>query len=68
MTLLQFTDAPAVACTENAYGGQLVEDPTLVGQYRSAYDLARAAALSSEVPLDRIVSAAKEFATDEHRP
>ncbi|MFJ7494578.1 Scr1 family TA system antitoxin-like transcriptional regulator [Streptomyces sp. NPDC097727] len=67
VTLMQFTDAPAVAYTESAYSGQLVEDPLLVEQYRSAYDLARAAALSPEVSLDRIVSAAKEFATDEHR-
>ncbi|MFE7264267.1 DUF397 domain-containing protein [Streptomyces sp. NPDC057592] len=30
VALLPFTDAPAVACTESAYGGQLVEDPPLV--------------------------------------
>ncbi|WLQ51681.1 helix-turn-helix transcriptional regulator [Streptomyces poriferorum] len=46
-----------------AYSGQLVEEPLLVEQFRSAYDLARAAALSPEASLQRIVSAAKEFAT-----
>ncbi|WP_405749913.1 helix-turn-helix transcriptional regulator [Streptomyces sp. NBC_00012] len=65
MTLMQFTEAPSVVYTESAYSGQLVEEPMLVEQYRSAYDLARAAALSPEASLDRIVSAAKEFATDE---
>ncbi|MFE2020836.1 Scr1 family TA system antitoxin-like transcriptional regulator [Streptomyces sp. NPDC059499] len=63
MTLMQFTEAPAVVYTESAYSGQLVEEPMLVEQYRSAYDLARAAALSPEASLDRIVSAAKEFVT-----
>ncbi|THA32743.1 XRE family transcriptional regulator [Streptomyces sp. A1277] len=63
MTLTQFADAPAVACTEGAYSGQLVEDPLLVEQYRSAYDLARAVALSPEASLHRITSAAREFAT-----
>ncbi|MFJ1549607.1 Scr1 family TA system antitoxin-like transcriptional regulator [Streptomyces sp. NPDC088246] len=65
MTLMQFTDAPSIVYTESAYSGQLVEEPRLVEQYRSAYDLARAVALSPETSLDRIVSAAKEFATDE---
>lgn len=63
MTLMQFTEAPSVVYTESAYSGQLVEEPLLVEQYRSAYDLARAAALSPEASLDRIVSAAKEFVT-----
>lgn len=63
MLLMQFTDGPAVVYTESAYSGQLVEEPLLVEQFRSAYDLARAAALSPEASLQRIVSAAKEFAT-----
>ncbi|WP_406456144.1 helix-turn-helix transcriptional regulator [Streptomyces sp. NBC_00876] len=63
MTLMQFADAPAVVYTESAYSGQLVEEPMLVEQYSAAYDLARAAALSPEASLQRIVSAAKEFAT-----
>lgn len=63
MLLMQFADGPAVVYTESAYSGQLVEEPLLVEQFRSAYDLARAAALSPEASLQRIVSAAKEFAT-----
>ncbi|MGW0935633.1 helix-turn-helix domain-containing protein [Streptomyces sp. NPDC002666] len=63
MTLMQFTEAPAAVYTEGAYSGQLVEEPLLVEQYSTAYDLARAAALSPEASLDRIASAAKEFAT-----
>ncbi|MFB4421221.1 Scr1 family TA system antitoxin-like transcriptional regulator [Streptomyces sp. QL37] len=63
MTLMQFTDAPAVVYTESAYSGQLIEEPVLVAQHSSAYDLARAAALSPEASLDRIASAAKEFLT-----
>ncbi|MEV5294734.1 helix-turn-helix transcriptional regulator [Streptomyces sp. NPDC053741] len=63
MTLMQFTEAPAVVYTEAAYSGQLVEEPALVEQHSSAYDLARAAALSPEASLDRIASAAKEFLT-----
>lgn len=63
MLLMQFTDGPAVVYTESAYSGQLVEEPLLVEQYSAAYDLARAAALSPEASLHRIVSAAKEFAT-----
>ncbi|MER7727692.1 helix-turn-helix transcriptional regulator [Streptomyces sp. NPDC096323] len=63
MLLMRFTDAPAIVYTESAYSGQLVEEPLLVAQYSAAYDLARAAALSPEASLDRIVSAAKEFAT-----
>ncbi|RPK47593.1 helix-turn-helix transcriptional regulator [Streptomyces sp. ADI93-02] len=63
MTLMQFTEAPAVVYTEAAYSGQLVEEPVLVEQHHSAYDLARAAALSPQASLDRIASAAKEFST-----
>ncbi|TXS38858.1 hypothetical protein EAO72_37670 [Streptomyces sp. or43] len=63
MLLMQFTDSPAVVYTESAYSGQLVEEPLLVEQYGAAYDWARAAALSPEASLRRIVPAAKEFAT-----
>ncbi|MEU0136710.1 helix-turn-helix transcriptional regulator [Streptomyces sp. NPDC006296] len=62
-TLMQFTESPSVVYTEGSYSGQLDEEPLLVEQYSSAYDLARAAALSPEASLDRIASAAKEFAT-----
>ncbi|MEU8674748.1 helix-turn-helix transcriptional regulator [Streptomyces sp. NPDC048560] len=60
--LIRFEAAPTVVYTEGAYSGQLGEEPLLVEQCSAAYDLARAAALSPKASLDRIVSAAKEFA------
>ncbi|MFC9205518.1 Scr1 family TA system antitoxin-like transcriptional regulator [[Kitasatospora] papulosa] len=68
VTLMHFADAPPVVYTEAAYSGQLVEDFGLVGQISSAYDLARASALSPEASLSLIKSAAKDYATDAHLP
>ncbi|MFI2073185.1 MULTISPECIES: helix-turn-helix domain-containing protein [Streptomyces] len=67
LAVMHFNDAPPVVYTESAYNGQLIEDPALVAQCQSAYDLARAAALSPEASLALIDSAAKEWATHEHR-
>ncbi|MGW1088218.1 helix-turn-helix domain-containing protein [Streptomyces sp. NPDC002596] len=67
VTLMRFTDAPPAVYTEGAYGGQLIEESTVVDQFRSAYDLARAAALSPEASLALIESAAKDYATDDYR-
>ncbi|MFJ6854139.1 Scr1 family TA system antitoxin-like transcriptional regulator [Streptomyces sp. NPDC091271] len=66
VTLMHFSDAPAVAYTETAYSGQLVEEAGLVEQISSAYDLARASALSPEASLSLIKSAAKGHASDAH--
>ncbi|MCP3818427.1 helix-turn-helix transcriptional regulator [Streptomyces sp. A3M-1-3] len=67
VSLMEFSDEPPVVYTEGAYTGQLVEEPALVAQYQSAYDLARAAALSPEASLALIESAAKDYTTHEHR-
>ncbi|MFD5042191.1 Scr1 family TA system antitoxin-like transcriptional regulator [Streptomyces sp. NPDC058378] len=66
VTLMHFSDAPPAAYTEAAYSGQLVEDSGLVEQISSAYDLARASALSPEASLSLIKSAAKGHASDAH--
>lgn len=62
---MTFADAPAVTYTESAYAGQLIDEPALVRQYRKAYDLVRAAALSPEASLTHIESVAKDYETHE---
>nr|WP_241561002.1 DUF5753 domain-containing protein [Streptomyces orinoci] len=64
VSLMQFSDAPPVLYTESAYNGWVIDEPTVVARYQSAYDLARAAALSPEASLDLIESAAKDWAKD----
>ncbi|MET7367337.1 helix-turn-helix transcriptional regulator [Streptomyces sp. NPDC005566] len=66
VTLMHFDDAPPAVYTEGAYSGQLVENSPLVEQFCSAYDLARASALSPETSLSLIKSAAKGHTTDAH--
>ncbi|QSY52346.1 helix-turn-helix domain-containing protein [Streptomyces griseocarneus] len=46
LTLLWLPGGTAVAYTENAFSGDLIEEPDLVGRLRLAYDLVRDEALS----------------------
>jgi transcriptional regulator with XRE-family HTH domain len=61
LTLMEFEDAPPTAYTEAVYSGNLLDDPAVVRRAQSAYDLLRGAALSPEVSLARIESAAEDF-------
>ncbi|WP_405811962.1 helix-turn-helix transcriptional regulator [Streptomyces sp. NBC_01520] len=65
ISIMDFPDAPAVVYTEGVYTGQLIDEPTLVADHRSAYDLARALALSPEASLDLIASTAKDHSPHE---
>ncbi|ANH91429.1 helix-turn-helix domain-containing protein [Streptomyces sp. NPDC003703] len=61
LALMEFDDAPPTAYTEAVYSGNLLDDPAVVKRARSAYDQIRAAALSPEVSLALIESAAEDF-------
>lgn len=61
LALMEFEDAPPTAYTEAVYSGSLLDDPAVVKRSYSAYDLLRAAALSPEVSLDLIESAAEGY-------
>lgn len=61
VVLMEFEDAPPTAYTEAVYSGNLIDDPAMVKRTHSAYDLLRADALSPEVSLDLVQSAAEDF-------
>ncbi|MFB6502502.1 MULTISPECIES: helix-turn-helix domain-containing protein [unclassified Streptomyces] len=64
---MDFDDEPPLLYTEGPYHGQTIDDPSLVKQYRKAYDRLRAAALPPEVSLDLIEKAAEEYRNGRHR-
>jgi transcriptional regulator with XRE-family HTH domain len=64
--VMTFPDAPPLIYTEASYSGDTIDDPTLVKQYRKAYDRLRAVALSPETSLARITAAAEEYRNGEH--
>ncbi|MFJ6697673.1 Scr1 family TA system antitoxin-like transcriptional regulator [Streptomyces sp. NPDC091272] len=61
LTLMDFEDAPPTAYTETSLSGTLLDDPAVVKGAQAAYDLLRAAALSPEVSLALVESAAEDY-------
>ncbi len=61
LRLMEFDDAPPTAYTETSFSGSLLDDPAVVRRARRAYDLLRGAALSPEVSLALVESAAEDF-------
>ncbi|MGW4701880.1 helix-turn-helix domain-containing protein [Streptomyces sp. NPDC004285] len=60
LRLMEFEDQPPTAYTETSFSGTLLDDPAVVKQSQRAYDLLRVAALSPEVSLALIESAAED--------
>ncbi|MGW1407320.1 helix-turn-helix domain-containing protein [Streptomyces sp. NPDC002403] len=67
LLFMNFDDEAPLLYTEGPYHGQTIDDPSLVMQYRKAYDRLRAAALPPEVSLDLIEKAAEEYRNGQHR-
>ncbi|MER7910766.1 helix-turn-helix transcriptional regulator [Streptomyces sp. NPDC096068] len=61
LKLMDFADQPPTAYTETEFSGTLLDDPAVVKDAQRAYDLLRATALSPEVSLTLIESAAEDF-------
>ncbi|GAA3392719.1 helix-turn-helix transcriptional regulator [Streptomyces roseoviridis] len=68
MMFMEFEDEPPLMYTEGPYHGQTIDDPSLVKQYRKAYDRLRAAALSPEASLALIEQAAEDYRHGQQRP
>ncbi|GAA3788408.1 Scr1 family TA system antitoxin-like transcriptional regulator [Streptomyces phyllanthi] len=67
VTVMAFPDAPPLVYTESPYSASTIDDPTLVKQYRKAYDRLRAAALSPEASLALIEEAAEDYRNGKQR-
>ncbi|MDQ1027154.1 transcriptional regulator with XRE-family HTH domain [Streptomyces umbrinus] len=65
--IMTFADAPPVVYVESLHGGQVIDYPALVKQYRESYDLLRAAALPPEASLAMIEDAAEDYRNGKHR-
>ncbi|MFI8963925.1 helix-turn-helix domain-containing protein [Streptomyces sp. NPDC053493] len=68
LLFMEFADAPPLMYTEGPYHGQTVDDPSLVKQYRKAYDQLRAAALPPEASLALLEEAAEDYRHGQQRP
>ncbi|MET8506522.1 helix-turn-helix transcriptional regulator [Streptomyces sp. NPDC004787] len=68
LLFIDFDDAPPLLYTEGAYHGQTIDDPSIVKQYRKAYDRLRAAALPPEASLALIEQAAEDYRHGQQRP
>ncbi|WP_407564843.1 DUF5753 domain-containing protein [Streptomyces sp. 184] len=59
--IMKFAEGPSMVYEEGAHRGNLIDDPALVGQYQTSYDLIRAAALSPTASLEMLESAAEDY-------
>ncbi|MGV9912469.1 helix-turn-helix domain-containing protein [Streptomyces tendae] len=66
--VMTFADAPPLVYTESPYSGDTIDEPSLVKQYRKAYDRLRAAALPPEASLAMIEEAAEDCRNGTQRP
>ncbi|WP_245689165.1 helix-turn-helix domain-containing protein [Streptomyces chattanoogensis] len=64
LKIMTFPEAPPVAWTEGCHSGQIIDYPPLVKDYRSSYDLLRAAALSPRASLAMIEEAARGYSDE----
>ncbi|WP_423835533.1 helix-turn-helix domain-containing protein [Streptomyces tubbatahanensis] len=58
--VMTFPDAPPLVYTESLHSGETIDDPGLVQQYRTSYDLLRAAASPPEASLAMVRKMAEE--------
>ncbi|MEV4428388.1 helix-turn-helix domain-containing protein [Streptomyces sp. R-07] len=68
MMFMEFEDEAPLMYTEGPYHGQTIDDPSLVKQYRKAYDRLRAAALPPEASLALIEQAVEDYRHGQQRP